>query len=137
MDKTKVTNMNFAKSAVNPAHAAAKAAQDAIAAGHDEFGAREAAQAAADAAGRGLSAAEAARAGAAAASSARSKTTSFIRQTAECAKCASHDSARPNCCSPGGSWEGLCNEGGLHSWHGGFQACRPEKAVQKTTPKAV
>ena len=32
--------------------------------------------------------------------------------------------AAPNCCSDGGAWEGLCNEGGQHTWDEGDQACQ-------------
>ena len=45
---------------------------------------------------------------------------------AACASCgvnAAHESGAPNCCSQGGSWEGMCDEAGEHTWHEGFQAC--------------
>ena len=40
-----------------------------------------------------------------------------------CGTSGSHASAAPNCCSAGGTWEGMCEKGGEHSWHEGFQAC--------------
>ena len=45
-------------------------------------------------------------------------------EDATCARCVQHNSAKPNCCSPGGAWEGLCDEpDGKHSWSEGFRAC--------------
>ena len=44
-------------------------------------------------------------------------------QDATCARCAQHNSAKPNCCSLGGAWDGLCGKGGSHTWSEGFQAC--------------
>ena len=40
-----------------------------------------------------------------------------------CSKCGQNGHARPNCCSPGGAWEGLCGDGGLHTWHEEYMAC--------------
>ena len=46
-------------------------------------------------------------------------------ETPECARCGQHNSASPNCCSIGGSWEGLCDESDPQfTWHAGFQACK-------------
>ena len=48
-----------------------------------------------------------------------------------CTSCgvnAAHKSGAPNCCSEGGSWEGMCDEGGEHTWHEGFQACPASRA---------
>ena len=48
----------------------------------------------------------------------------------ECAKCGQMAEARqgtaagPNCCNAGGTWEGMCDEGGQHTWHEGFVACK-------------
>jgi len=44
-------------------------------------------------------------------------------QDATCARCAQHNSAKPNCCSLGGAWDGLCEKGGSHTWSEGFRAC--------------
>ena len=40
-----------------------------------------------------------------------------------CALCAQHGKARPNCCTKGGAWEGLCDNGNPHTWTQGYQAC--------------
>ena len=49
---------------------------------------------------------------------------------ATCARCVEHNSAKPNCCSPGGAWEGHCDEPeGPHSWSEGFRACNSSLAV--------
>jgi hypothetical protein len=46
-------------------------------------------------------------------------------ETPTCAKCGQHNSASPNCCSIGGSWEGLCDESDKQfTWHAGFQVCK-------------
>ena len=46
-------------------------------------------------------------------------------ETPTCDKCGQHNSASPNCCSIGGSWEGLCDESDKQfTWHAGFQVCR-------------
>ena len=51
-------------------------------------------------------------------------TSSNRRKLSTCAKCGQKKAAALNCCSDGGAWEGLCEEGGEHDWHEGFQACR-------------
>ena len=53
---------------------------------------------------------------------------------AACASCgvnAAHKAGAPNCCSEGGSWEGMCDEGGQHTWHEGFQACSIESEAAR------
>ena len=51
-------------------------------------------------------------------------------RVATCTRCGTNTAqpcvelhCRPNCCSDGGSWENMCNEGGQHTWHEGFQSC--------------
>ena len=56
--------------------------------------------------------------------SAALNTISNRRKQSTCAKCGQKNAAALNCCSGGGAWEGLCEEGGEHDWHEGFQACR-------------
>ena len=49
---------------------------------------------------------------------------------ATCARCVQHNSAKANCCSPGGAWEGHCDEEeGRHSWSEGFRACNNSLVV--------
>ena len=40
-----------------------------------------------------------------------------------CAMCTPAENAVLNCCSPGASWEGQCDEGMAHSWLAGYAAC--------------
>ena len=61
-------------------------------------------------------------------------------ETKACAKCGQVRPYRPNCCTAGGSWEGLCDDvkKSQHTWHEGFVACKghprdtPEKRSIKT-----
>ena len=41
----------------------------------------------------------------------------------ECSKCGERDGSGSNCCFDGGAWEGMCEEGGQHTYSEGFQAC--------------
>ena len=46
----------------------------------------------------------------------------------ECSRCSYHTkNGHFNCCGEGGAWEGLCEEGGEHTWNDGFQACRAHR----------
>ena len=40
-----------------------------------------------------------------------------------CATCTPAENAVLNCCSPGASWDGQCDEGMTHSWLAGYAAC--------------
>ena len=40
-----------------------------------------------------------------------------------CATCTQAENAVLNCCSPGASWDGQCDEGMTHSWLAGYAAC--------------
>ena len=40
-----------------------------------------------------------------------------------CATCTPAENAVLNCCSPGASWDGQCDEGMNHSWLAGYAAC--------------
>ena len=40
-----------------------------------------------------------------------------------CATCTPAENAVLNCCSPGASWDGQCDEGMAHSWLAGYAAC--------------
>ena len=57
-----------------------------------------------------------------------------------CSRCgvnAVHKSGAPNCCSEGGAWAGMCDEGGKHTWHEGFQACsRTSEASSRLRPSS-
>ena len=49
---------------------------------------------------------------------------------ATCARCVQHNSAKANCCSPGGAWEGHCDEQeSQHSWSEGYRACNSSLVV--------
>ena len=62
-----------------------------------------------------------------------------------CNTCGQKNAAAPNCCSEGGSWEGLCDgdqhkrNGSefTHTWHAGFQACRPSPPADRQKDVAV
>ena len=41
----------------------------------------------------------------------------------ECSKCGEREGSGSNCCFDGGAWEGMCEEGGQHTYSEGFQAC--------------
>ena len=46
-----------------------------------------------------------------------------------CDVCGHHNSAEPNCCSKGGSWEGFCDGSfAKHTWHDGFLACQSSQS---------
>ena len=48
-----------------------------------------------------------------------------------CAKCVRVGIAKPNCCSTGGTWEGMCDQGGLHTWSEGFHVCNTPEAEKR------
>jgi|NorSeaMetagenome_1021524.scaffolds.fasta_scaffold38645_2 hypothetical protein len=47
----------------------------------------------------------------------------FVNTTLLCPKCGQVGDDKPNCCSSGGAWEGMCGEGGQYTHHDGYQAC--------------
>ena len=51
-----------------------------------------------------------------------------------CSKCGQNGHARPNCCSPGGAWEGMCDDGGQYTYHEGYTACNTAVPVQPVGP---
>lgn len=54
-----------------------------------------------------------------------------------CPKCARLGNDDPNCCSPGGSWHGLCeggNDSGQYTFHDGYQACKGDQLTASVLP---
>ena len=51
---------------------------------------------------------------------------------AVCATCGRRGHSKrmrePNCCNTGGSWQGMCDGGGTHTWSEGHQACNEGSA---------
>ena len=55
----------------------------------------------------------------------------FVNTTLLCPKCGQVGDDKPNCCSSGGAWEGMCGEGGQYTHHDGYQACNGNPADAK------
>ena len=55
----------------------------------------------------------------------------FVDATFLCPKCGQVGDDKPNCCSSGGAWEGMCGEGGQYTHHDGYQACNGNPADAK------
>ena len=54
-----------------------------------------------------------------------------------CPTCGRLGDGDPNCCSPGGSWHGMCEGGaggGQYTFHDGYQACSGEKLAASVLP---
>merc|ERR1740115_627127 len=54
-----------------------------------------------------------------------------------CPKCGQLGDGDPNCCSPGGSWHGMCEGGaggGQYTFHDGYQACSEDKLAASVLP---
>ncbi len=52
----------------------------------------------------------------------------ILKADTACAKCAPHKNDNTNCCAFGGAWEGMCDEGGQHTWSEGFRVCNSPEA---------
>ena len=55
-----------------------------------------------------------------------------------CPECGRLGDDDPNCCSPGGSWHGMCeggNNGGQHTFHDGYQACNGGELAASALPE--